>query len=110
MLIVLELNRVTFSCPGRGSKTCPGVTKRCPDRGTKNCPARGTKRCPGVTKTCPILGTKHAPGSQKHAPLGAQKGAPISIHEIQYYIKNFAIIRLTKTLEIFVVEINKNYF
>ena len=66
-----ELDRVTFSCPDRGTKrcpslkTCPGVTKRCPDWGTKACPGvtkrcfdRGTKTCPGVAKRCPDRATK----------------------------------------------------
>ena len=67
-------------------------------RGHKMVPRPGHKNMPPGSQKGATL------GAQKHGP-GSQKGTPISIHEIQYYIKKFAIIRLTKTLEIFVVEL-----
>ncbi len=56
-----SLARGTNRCPDRCTKTCPGVTKRCPAWGTNRCPDRCTKTYPGVTKRCPDRGIKMCP-------------------------------------------------
>ena len=55
---------------------CPVQMPHLPRLGHRKVPRPGYKTCPGVSKRCPDRGIKRCPGSQKGAPTEAQTGAP----------------------------------